>query len=199
MITVYKPGDSWLHRISAGRKLLALTLLLLAISIWGRGAIFLGVGAALCFASFLTAGFGLTGFAKQLWAMRWLLVVVVLPGLIFLPWQTALTNTARLIESVMLAAVFSFTTKTSDLLKTIERTAKPLGSLGVNPASMSLVLTMTINSIPLVLKFAGNVREAQMARGVRPRMVRTTVPLLVASLKHADDFAEALVARGVEI
>lgn len=199
MITVYKAGNSWLHSIPAGRKLLALTLLLLAISVWGRGAIVLGAGAVLCLSAFVTAGFGLAGFARQLWVMRWLLVIVLVPGLIFLPWQTALINTARLVECVLLASVFSFTTKTADLLKTIERAVTPLGRLGVNPASIGLVLTMTISSIPLILKFAGNVREAQMARGVRPNMVRTTVPLLVASLKHSDDFAEALMARGVEV
>ena len=199
MITVYKAGNSWLHRIPAGRKLLALTLLLLAISIWGRGAIALGAGAVLCQLAFLAAGFGIAGFARQIWAMRWLLLVMLVPGLIFLPWQTALNNTARLVECVLLASVFSFTTKTADLLKTIERAATPLRRVGVNPASIGLVLTMTISSIPLILKFAGNVREAQMARGVQPNIVRTTVPLLVASLKHSDDFAEALMARGVEV
>ena len=199
MITVYKAGNSWLHRIPAGRKLLALTLLLLAISIWGRAAIALGLGAALCLSAFLTAGFGTAGFARQLWAMRWLLLIMLVPGLIFLPWQTAITNTARLVECVLLASVFSFTTKTADLLKTIERAATPLRRFGVNPASIGLVLTITISSIPLILKFAGNVREAQLARGVQPNIVRTTVPLLVASLKHSDDFAEALMARGVEV
>ncbi len=199
MITVYKAGSSWLHRLPVGTKLPVLTLLLLAISVMGHNPITLAVGATLSVASFLNAGFGIRGFARQLWAMRWLLLIMLVPGLIFLPWQTALINTTRLVECVLLASVFSFTTKTSELLAAIERAAKPLSRIGVNPQAIGLVLTMTISSIPLIIKFAANVREAQVARGVRPNIVRTTIPLLVASLKHSDDFAEALMARGVEV
>jgi biotin transport system permease protein len=199
VITVYKAGKSWLHRLPAGPKLLSLTAMLLAISVFGQSPITLAVGAALSAAAFLTAGFGIAGFARQLWAMRWLLLIMLVPGLIFLPWQTALINTTRLVECVLLASVFSFTTKTADLLAALERAANPLRRFGVNPQAIGLVLTMTISSIPLIIKFAGNVREAQLARGVRPNIVRTTIPLLVASLKHSDDFAEALMARGVEV
>ena len=199
MITVYRAGNSSLHRLPVWTKLLVLTLLLLAISILGHHSTTLAIGATLSVAAFLTAGFGIRGFARQVWAMRWLLLIMLVPGLIFLPWQTALINTTRLVECVLLASVFSFTTKTSELLAAIERAANPLRRIGVNPQAIGLVLTMTISSIPLIIKFAANVREAQVARGVRPNIVRTTIPLLVASLKHSDDFAEALMARGVEV
>jgi biotin transport system permease protein len=43
------------------------------------------------------------------------------------------------------------------------------------------------------------IREAQLARGLRPRSYRMAVPLLVLSMKHADEYAEALAARGVEL
>ena len=58
---------------------------------------------------------------------------------------------------------------------------------------------MTINAVPMILKFAAQTREAQQARGAKPSITLMTVPLLVASLKYADDFAEALAARGVEV
>jgi len=58
---------------------------------------------------------------------------------------------------------------------------------------------MTINAVPMILKFAAQTREAQQARGAKPSIALMTVPLLVASLKYADDFAEALTARGVEV
>jgi biotin transport system permease protein len=58
---------------------------------------------------------------------------------------------------------------------------------------------MTINAIPMITKFLAQTKEAQQARGVKPTPVLITVPLLVASLKYADEFAEALAARGVEV
>ncbi|MEN9989489.1 MAG: Cobalt transport protein, partial [Actinomycetota bacterium] len=51
----------------------------------------------------------------------------------------------------------------------------------------------------LLGKFVVAIREAQLARGLRPRSYRMAVPLLVLSMKHADEYAEALAARGVEL
>ncbi|XNY99806.1 hypothetical protein ACL90Y_08565 [Micrococcus luteus] len=41
-------------------------------------------------------------------------------------------------------------------------------------------------------------RSAQASRGVRMRPWAWILPLVVLSLKHADDVGDALAARGVE-
>jgi biotin transport system permease protein len=64
---------------------------------------------------------------------------------------------------------------------------------------ISLVLLaslLTITMIPVVASFAHEVRDAQRARGVRLG-IRGVVPLLVRTLRHADDVGDALAARGL--
>jgi biotin transport system permease protein len=105
---------------------------------------------------------------------------------------------------MLLATLFSLTTKTRDLLDSIESVLgsqffRPLTRLGLKPQTVSLTFAMTMNAIPMIMKFLNQTKEAQAARGVKPTPVRMTIPLLVASLKYADEFAEALTARGVEV
>jgi biotin transport system permease protein len=50
----------------------------------------------------------------------------------------------------------------------------------------------------VIAGFATDIRDAQRARGVRVGPHTAVVPLLVLSLKHSDELAEALAARGVE-
>ena len=47
------------------------------------------------------------------------------------------------------------------------------------------------------LSLAGDVRDAQRARGGRGGIRTSVVPFLVLALKHADDLGDALTARGV--
>jgi biotin transport system permease protein len=51
--------------------------------------------------------------------------------------------------------------------------------------------------LPVVADLARRVREAHQARGVRIGY-RAVVPILVLALRHADDVADALSARGAD-
>jgi biotin transport system permease protein len=194
-----------------GPKLAALILLIAAISIdlpfvddsvkpWVP-AFGLLVTAALYTAAFS----GLGKFLAQVWSFKLLIALVTIPQLLFgTPIDTVLTATVRLTDAMLLAALFSLTTKTRDLLDSIEGALRskwlsPLRRLGLKPATVSLAFAMTMNAIPMIMKFLNQTKEAQAARGVKPTPVRMTIPLLVASLKYADEYAEALSARGVEV
>ena len=48
-------------------------------------------------------------------------------------------------------------------------------------------------------QIAKNITEAGLARGVKPNPIRQIVTLFVVSLRYADDYAEALAARGVVV
>jgi biotin transport system permease protein len=48
-----------------------------------------------------------------------------------------------------------------------------------------------------MVRRARDVREAQLARGVRRDVRAFAVPYLVMALKHADELGDALAARGV--
>ena len=202
---------SLIHRLSPGSKLLALIFLISAISIdlpfvndsvkpWVPA-----FGLLLTAALYALAFAGVGKFLEQVWAFKLLIVLVTIPQLLFgTPWATVLSATVRLTDAMLLAALFSLTTKTRDLLDSIEGSLesnwlRPLRRLGLKPATVSLAFAMTMNAIPMIMKFLNQTKEAQAARGVKPTPVRMTIPLLVASLKYADEYAEALSARGVEV
>lgn len=211
MILVKQPSASVIHRMAPGPKLLALILLIAAISIdlpfiddafkpWIPAA-----GLLLTAALYAVAFSDLGKFLAQVWAFKLLIALVTIPQLLFgTPLVNVLTATVRLTDAMLLAALFSLTTKTRDLLDSIEgalgsKWLSPLRRLGMKPATVSLAFAMTMNAIPMIMKFLNQTKEAQAARGVKPTPVRMTIPLLVASLKYADEYAEALSARGVEV
>lgn len=211
-MTSLKPSTaSLIHRLSPGPKLLVLIALIAVISIqwplidpafrpWVPG-IALALTAALYALAFKTP----VKFFEQLWNLKFLIILITIPQLLFgTAWADVLTATVRLTDAMLLAALFSLTTKTRDLLDAIEaglssKWCRPLTRLGLKPETVSLAFAMTMNAIPMSMKFLNQTKEAQAARGVKPTPVRMTIPLLVASLKYADEYAEALTARGVEV
>ncbi len=202
MISLIRPGVSPLHRMPAGPKLLVLIAAIAGISIIGSDP-FEALAALAAISGAYSFAFGLAGlrlFAQQLWQLKWLLLVIIIPQLIFgALWQSVLANVIRLAAAMLAATLFTFTTKSADLIASIEHTLGPFKRFGLKPEIFSLTIAMTINAIPMILKFSAQAKEAQTARGVKPRVTLMAVPLLVASLKYADEFAEALTARGVEI
>jgi biotin transport system permease protein len=85
----------------------------------------------------------------------------------------------------------------SALLDTVERGLRPLTRFGVDPQRVALLLTVTLSTIPVLARLAGEVRDAQRARGARASLRFFVVPFLVVALKHADELGDALTARGV--
>lgn len=204
-------SDSLIHRATPGFKLLALILLIAAISVdlpFAPASLkpwIPTLALALTAALYALAFSGLGRFLGQLWNLKFLIILVTIPQLIFgTPWANVLSATLRLTDAMLLAALFSLTTKTRALMESIEvalgsKFFRPLVRLGLKPETVSLAFVLTMNAIPMILKFLNQTKEAQTARGVKPTPVRMTIPLLVASLKYADEFAEALTARGVEV
>lgn len=198
MISLYRPGDSILHRLPAGMKILAFAVIAIAVSILGATPSGLAVAAALTICLYILGGFGPGEILRQALVIKWVIVVMLITQLIFLSPVTALTNTGRVIVVVILASLITLTTRVPAVLDSVERGLAPLRRLGGNPAAIGLALALTITAIPVIAGFATAIREAQKARGVRVGPHTAVVPLLVMSIKHADELAESLAARGVE-
>jgi biotin transport system permease protein len=191
MISLYRSGNSILHRIPAGLKLLGLFVSLVAVSIWGRNL----VGALVVLVGFLTlfalAGFGVKDLFKQLWQMKVLLLIVVVPQLIFAGIEKGTYNSVVIVANILLAGLVTLTTKTSDIVALLEKLTRS--------QAFAFLIALSINSIALVLGFSKSITEAGLARGVKRNPVGQIVTLFVVSLRFADDYAEALQARGVRV
>lgn len=197
MIALYRPGRSILHRTPAGAKLVALLVLALLISLWAHTGPSLAIVGGLVIVFYGLALFPPTVLLRQLWLARWIVVLMVVTQLIFLtPWD-ALVNTVRVAAIVLLAALLTLTTRSEALLAALEASLAPFTPLGVDARRVGLTLSLTISMLPVVAAIASRVRDAQRARGVRLGF-RAVVPTLVLALRHADDVADALSARGAD-
>jgi biotin transport system permease protein len=196
MIQLYRPGSGFLHRAPASLKLAALALLALGLSLVPLDAA--GTAGVLLGVLFLYAAGGLPPrvLIAELWRLRWLAIVLAAALAIFVSPLAAWISTGRVVALLLLASLLTLTTRMSELLDVLQRLLHPLRRWGVDPDAVAMTVSLTITMIPVVAGFAERVREAGRARGVRLG-VRTVVPLLVLTLRHADEVGEALAARGV--
>ncbi|GAB3574121.1 energy-coupling factor transporter transmembrane protein EcfT [Leifsonia lichenia] len=197
MVTLYRPGDGWMHRAAAGPKAAALLAVVLAVSFLPSTWWAAGVAAAVAVLGYLICGLGLRELARQVIAVRWVIVITLGGQLIFLDAESAVANTSRVLAAILLAGMLVLTTRVAALLDAFERGLRPFERIGVDGARVALLLAVTINTVPVLARLATGVREAQRARGAKAGIVGFVVPFLVVSLKHADDLGDALTARGV--
>nr|WP_217499147.1 energy-coupling factor transporter transmembrane protein EcfT [Leifsonia sp. C5G2] len=186
----------------AGPKLLLVLAAVLAVSMlpsqwWGATVAGGAVVVAYAVAGLHDGLLGMRELARQVVALRWLVVVTLAAQLLFLGPEPAVANTARVTAAVLLAGLLVLTTRVTELLDAVERGLRPFERLGLDSERAAVLLTVTLTTVPVVARLAGDVREAQRARGGRPGLRFFAVPFLILSLKHADQLGEALAARGV--
>lgn len=190
-------NTSWLAGIPAGWKfgtLLAVSISLYLISSWQ-------VLLALLILSAATLASARVDF-KQLCMPLLTLVAILGVVLILMGVQTGWLNAAisvlRLLTMCLFAYSVSLTTSFDAMLELFQNVASPLRVVGANPAQIALALSMAIRFIPELKRVYLEVREAQHARGLGNNPLAVSVPLVIRSLKIADETAEALDARGYD-
>ena len=194
----YRPGNSLLHRASPGVKLLGLAAGILVITLCVRTLPALGIAAVAVVAVYALAGIGPATAWRQFRPTLWILLFVFIFQVIFTDWRRAVLVCGILALSVLLAAVVSLTTRTTDMLDSLTRAMSPLSKLGVRTDLIAISLALTIRTIPLIVEIAGQVDEARRARGLRPGARILVAPIVIAALRTADGFAESLSARGLD-
>ncbi|WP_309066463.1 energy-coupling factor transporter transmembrane component T [Microbacterium sp.] len=196
MISLYRPGTGILHRMPAGAKLLLLALSALGLSLLPLDVN--GTIGALVVVSALypVAGLSWRALGEAWWRLRWLMLVLGGALWLLVSPTEAVVNTGRVVALLLLAELVTRTTRTGELLEVLRRILAPLRRVGVDPDSIALALSLTITMIPVISGFAAQVRDAQRARGVRLGP-RAALPLMVLTMRHADDVGDALVARGI--
>ncbi|MCT1477384.1 CbiQ family ECF transporter T component [Microbacterium sp. p3-SID336] len=196
MISLYRPGDSILHRLPAGLALAGLALAALVLTVYPHDPVSIAVSLAAALLLYPVGGQSLRVALGELWRLRWILLVLAGTLVVFVSVEAAWISAGRVAALLLLAALLTMTTRMSDLLAVLHRLLRPLRRLGVDPDAVSLALGLTLTMVPVVGAFAQRVRDAERARGVRLGL-RATVPLLVLTLRHADRVGDALAARGV--
>lgn len=198
MFATYQPGNSLLHRLPAGWKILLVCLLIVAVSVLVREP------------WHVVPALGLTVVLYAIGRIRpraaWDQVRPVLPMLIailVLQWivadlDTALRVTGSLLVAIAVAGLVALTTKVSDMLDAVTRAAQPLRHVGASPDRIALVLVLTVRAIPLLARQLRQVSEARKARGLGMSIRALVVPTVLGALTTADQLGDALAARGVD-
>lgn len=136
--------------------------------------------------------------ARQLRPAAILIAIIFLVHGALTSWELGFLVILRFAILLLLAVLVTFTTRVSDMIETVERAVAPLAPLGVNPAKVSLTLSLALRFIPLLADRYAEIREAQRARGLDGHIVALLMPLMIKTLKMADNLTEALEARGYD-
>lgn len=198
MFATYQPGNSLLHRLSAGWKILLVCVLIVAVSVIVREPWQVLPALALTVALYALGRIRPRAAWDQVRPVLPMLIAILVLQWIVADIDTALRVTGSLLVAVAVAGLVALTTRVSDMLDAVTRAAQPLRHVGVSPDRVALVLVLTIRAIPLLARQLRQVTEARKARGLGMSIRALVVPTVLGALTTADQLGDALAARGVD-
>jgi biotin transport system permease protein len=192
----YRPAGTWLHRLPAGVKLVALAVVSVGVVVFGDW--YVAVAGVLLAAALLLYAAGRP--AAVLRALRSVLVVAFLLGA-WQAWQNgwprAVSSVGDLVTLVLLASVLTTTTPVEAILDRIVRWLRPFRRFGVDPELVGLAFSLMIRAIPRIAEIADETRDAALARGLQRDPRARLTPLVIRVVVHARATGDALTARGI--
>ncbi|MBP8265030.1 MAG: energy-coupling factor transporter transmembrane protein EcfT [Zoogloea sp.] len=196
-LSEYIPGTSPIHKARPGVKIASLAVLGTLLFIFTR--LDLSVAAlAGTLLLYRLAGVSLSTMWAQLRPAVWIIAILFVVQLIMDHWITGLLVVVRLAALLLLASLVTLTTRSSDMIDALEMGLSWLRFLGLNPGKVSLGLSLALRFIPVLATITGEVREAQKARGLDRSIIAVAVPVIVRTLKMADDISAAIEARSYD-
>lgn len=195
MFELYRPGNSFLHAMRPGAKLLALAAA-------GTGVFLLpGLPAILAviltvLAVYAATGLGLATAWAQLRPVLLVFAILFAAQVFIAGWLTGAFFIARFATLLLLAGLLTLTTRVSDMVAAMEVGFQVLRPLGLNPSKISLALALALRFIPVLAQITGEVREAQRVRGLDGSIIAVAIPVIVRTLRMSDAIADAIEARG---
>ncbi|NLS17862.1 energy-coupling factor transporter transmembrane protein EcfT [Rhizobium sp. P40RR-XXII] len=197
MQTLHVDVDTWLHRLSPRVKLLALAALGILLFLTNSIAVLACanlIGAGLYFSTGLPIPSALMRLRPILISIAVLAIFAALVG----PLQAAIVTALRLTALALFAATVTATTSMAAFIDEITALAMPLEKLGLlKAADIGLAIGLVIRFVPEILDRYRAIREAHEARGIKIRLATTLAPLIILTLRDADNIAAAIDARGI--
>ncbi|MBO6561520.1 MAG: energy-coupling factor transporter transmembrane protein EcfT [Nisaea sp.] len=197
-LSLYQPGTSPVHRLHAVWKLAGLFAAGIAVLLT-ESPLLLAIGLASVLACFMLARLPLGAVLRQALPLFAVLAVFFAAHAIFTSPELGTILVLRFATIIGCGLLLTLTTKVSDMMAVLERALRPLALFGINPAKISLVFALTIRFIPVLADTWMSVRAAQQARGLGGNPLALLVPVTIQTLRRADQIAEAIEARGVEL
>ncbi|MGF7205888.1 biotin transport system permease protein [Skermanella aerolata] len=197
MLGLYIDRDSPLHALAPGIKMLALALAALALIAVDDWRVLAAVLAAVL-GLFAVARLPAREVVAQLRPVLFLALFFFAVHALLVSWQSGLVTVLRFTILVSLAVGITLTTRVSDMVDALESGLRPLRFIGVNPAKISLMISLAIRFVPLLVDLVREIRAAQQARGLERSVTAVAVPLIVKTLRMASVLTDAIEARGYD-
>jgi biotin transport system permease protein len=197
MQSLYVEGESVMHRLPARAKLAVLAILgvilfttreipLLSLAVLATAAIYFRLGIRLAQA------------LDRLKPVLLTIAIVALFSLAFNPWHGAVVALLRLTSLMFFAAAVTATTTIAEFIDEITLLARPLERIGLVQANdVGLAVGLVVRFVPEILGRYQAIKEAHAARGIKVRPVTLLAPLIILTLRDADNIAAAIDARGI--
>lgn len=194
MLSLYDVRLTWLHRIPAGWKLLALPTVGGLMLVTNHLGWLLGLSATVV-AFYATLGSVAWTHARRLRGVAVMATMVLAFHAGMGSADVGIVSALRLTTGVCLAAMYTLTTAFDDQLEILESLLQPLRRLGVAPERVALAVALALRFVDVFFCVWQRLNDAHRARmGCSGRM-RLLAPLFIRVLQSADRVADALSAR----
>ena len=194
--SLYIEGNTLLHKIGPGKKILCLICLGTGLFLIKDVAI-LGLCLTCVIGLYLSARIPVRTMILQLRPAFWLLLIIFAVQYFSHSLEMAVLIILRFASLILAASLVTLTTKTSDMVLGIERGLRPFHKI-LPIERISLTISLCIRFIPTLHNITAEVKEAQYARGLSTNIFAIAVPVIIRTLKMADEISEAIYARSFE-
>ena len=209
MLSLYLSHPTWLHRLPASSKLIALVIASVVLLPMQHLGV-LTASACMALAAYLSLGrpglrrLGQLGktlgpMVLILAALQWVSFVISL-GMdqgSLLGLQAAAVTVGRLLTLVLLADLVTLSTPTQDLLQALSPVLTPFRRLGLPTEKIRLAIGLMLRWVSLLQTQWENTKTAFVARGCPRPKTRLIAPVMAGAGRTAQQMAEALAARQV--
>lgn len=193
---LHVPGDSPLHRARPAAKIVALIVICTALFVF-EGWPSLILGAVLVAAGFVTASLTARHALTSLKPALWILAAIFAVQLYLNDLALAGFVIGRFAVLILAASLVTLTTTASEFVDGIRSSLK-YAPEWVPKARIALAISLCLRFIPLLKTVLDEVRQAQRARGLDRNALALLVPLIIRTLKTADEVSEAIYARSFD-
>lgn len=144
---------------------------------------------------YFIAKFSLKKLFIEIRKILFFLIIIFFVHLFVDTWLEGLISIMRFSTLFLFSSLITLTTKTSAIIESIECFIKPLSIFGLNHKKVALAISLGLRFIPLLKEIYHEVLIAQKARGINKNTISLIVPIIIRSLKMADNIADAIEAR----
>lgn len=197
MQSLYVEGNSALHRLSPRAKIFSLFLLGFVLFL-SDNLLLLAVVALLAVLAYRSVGMSLKESGTRLKPIFLTIAFVALVTLILNPWHQAFATLLRLTGLMLFAAAVTATTTIAQFMDEITALVRPLERTGwVKADDVGLAVGLVLRFVPEIIARYHAISEAHAARGLKLRPTTILTPLIILTLRDADNVAAAIDARGI--